>query len=386
MNVQPNRVFISYSHEDKAWLERLKPRLEDTKGLDTEYFDDQKLLAGDQWLEELQQQMNASTTALLLASSSFFKSKFIKKHELERLRELARQDRARTETSEEASLGYRLIIVPIGGDGAVKVKKELPDIQTVAPLDNPLPEDPQEAEEADVDELVDEIRRAIDPCRVFLEKSFEDTHRSIDLGELITAGLDTRVYRGQERVSPKRAVVVKVIAHGASPKEFQQSLKQMEGLTGVPNAVPVLFTDDNPEYPYYVSPFITRGSLQEHLQDNSREKWDSVRNVMLKIGRALQAARPHGMKDHCIDLRPSNVFIEGGCTIEPFVKLSLRDTAERRDKLRQRLARLRDEDRIEAVTYLLPEQLTSEGDTPAVATSDMYLLGALGCRMLQGEL
>ena len=76
-------IFISYSHNDVKWLEKLKIHL---KGLgnyyDVEEWDDQKLKASDEWENEIAKALENATIAICLVSASFMASDYIQRKEL----------------------------------------------------------------------------------------------------------------------------------------------------------------------------------------------------------------------------------------------------------------------------------------------------------------
>ena len=85
-------VFISYSHKDEDWKDRLLTHLgvlqqEDLLSL----WDDRRIEAGADWQPEIEQAMQAASVAVLLVSANFLTSKFILGEEVPRL--LARRDK-----------------------------------------------------------------------------------------------------------------------------------------------------------------------------------------------------------------------------------------------------------------------------------------------------
>jgi tetratricopeptide (TPR) repeat protein len=81
-------VFISYSHKDEIWKDRL---LEHLGGLEEEgilkTWNDRDLDPGDEWFEEIHKAMGAADVAVFLVSASSLKSKFIRHKEIPRLLE-----------------------------------------------------------------------------------------------------------------------------------------------------------------------------------------------------------------------------------------------------------------------------------------------------------
>jgi len=84
-------VFISYSHRDEAWKDRLVTQLGvlQRQGL-LDLWDDRRIAAGEDWHGEIRAAMGRATVAVLLISADFLTSQFIQGEEVPAL--LQRRD------------------------------------------------------------------------------------------------------------------------------------------------------------------------------------------------------------------------------------------------------------------------------------------------------
>jgi hypothetical protein len=81
--VKRNRVFVSYSHKDNRWLERLQVHLKPLENLGAlERWDDTLIEPGDRWREEIRRALELARVAVLIISADFLASDFIMKDEL----------------------------------------------------------------------------------------------------------------------------------------------------------------------------------------------------------------------------------------------------------------------------------------------------------------
>ncbi len=85
-------VFISYSHQDEAWKDRLLPQLQAlvTAGVAMEVWHDRKIDGGDTWYPEIQRAMDSAAAAIVLISAPFLASPFCIQQEVPAL--LKRQE------------------------------------------------------------------------------------------------------------------------------------------------------------------------------------------------------------------------------------------------------------------------------------------------------
>lgn len=79
-------IFISYSHKDEDWKNRLLTHL---KVLEKEGYcilwDDRKIQTGDDWYPEIENALNRVSVAVMLITADFLTSNFIRKKEIPRL-------------------------------------------------------------------------------------------------------------------------------------------------------------------------------------------------------------------------------------------------------------------------------------------------------------
>lgn len=80
------RVFVSYSHTDREWLDRfsLHAAVLERRGL-VDLWSDTRIGAGTAWEEEIERALTAAKVAVLLVSPAFLGSKFIWQNEMPRI-------------------------------------------------------------------------------------------------------------------------------------------------------------------------------------------------------------------------------------------------------------------------------------------------------------
>lgn len=89
-----NGVFVSYSHGDARWLERLRKHLRPLEREGVEVWDDTRLQPGKPWREEIRKALSGAKVAILLISADFLASEFIVTNELPPLLKAAEDDGA----------------------------------------------------------------------------------------------------------------------------------------------------------------------------------------------------------------------------------------------------------------------------------------------------
>ena len=85
-------VFVSYSHKDEPWKDRLLPQLNALvqAGVAMQVWQDRKIDGGDKWYPEIQDAMASAAVAILLISADFLASPFCVQEEVPAL--LKRQE------------------------------------------------------------------------------------------------------------------------------------------------------------------------------------------------------------------------------------------------------------------------------------------------------
>ena len=84
--MNPPRIFISYSHQDEAWKNRLLAHLEVLQMQDMlSIWVDTDIGAGEDWRAKIEEAIDAASVAILLISADFLRSKFIMGDEVPRI-------------------------------------------------------------------------------------------------------------------------------------------------------------------------------------------------------------------------------------------------------------------------------------------------------------
>ena len=97
-------IFISYSHKDEMWKDRLMTHLQVLALEDYfEVWDDRQITTGEDWYTEIEQAMTQASLAVLLVTANFLTSDFIRGKEVPHLMERRRSEGMRV---------YPIIVAP----------------------------------------------------------------------------------------------------------------------------------------------------------------------------------------------------------------------------------------------------------------------------------
>ncbi len=128
-----NKIFVSYSHKDADWLERLslqlKPYLRQAES-DLDLWDDRRIQPGGQWETEIETALQAAGVAVVLVSANFLGSSFVADKELPVIINAARKGDLRLIWLYLSPAGYEM--TPLAEFQAVHdTKKPLAAMSTV---------------------------------------------------------------------------------------------------------------------------------------------------------------------------------------------------------------------------------------------------------------
>ena len=145
------KVFISYSHADKEWLDRLKRHLKPmVREGRLDCWDDTRIQPGADWQQEIRHALDAAQVAVLVISADFFASDFIATDELPPLLAAAQAE------------GVRVLPVIISASRFARTPN-LARFQAANSPDRPLDEMPPAEQEKVLDRLAHTIESIVDP-------------------------------------------------------------------------------------------------------------------------------------------------------------------------------------------------------------------------------
>ena len=153
-----NRVFVSYCHKDKEWLDKFRDVLApEIRNGRVDYWDDRELRPGDPWYDRIIESISVSRVAVLFVTPDFLSSRFIMEDELPRI----------IKASEH---GLTIIWIPVFGafydsDTSPQVK-DITKLQAAFDAGRPLAELDDTSQTVKLLELCRHIQKLLNPGRV----------------------------------------------------------------------------------------------------------------------------------------------------------------------------------------------------------------------------
>ncbi len=147
---QRKQVFVSYSHKDTEWLERLQtfldPAIYAKKILPP--WTDSQIKPGEKWFEKIEEALASAKVAVLLVSQNFLASDFIRKEELPPLLEAAEKE------------GVKIIWIYL--NYCSYKYTALKNLQAAHKISDPLESLPKPEQDRILNEICDEIVAAVE--------------------------------------------------------------------------------------------------------------------------------------------------------------------------------------------------------------------------------
>jgi hypothetical protein len=144
----PARLFVSYSHEDKRWLEELRlalsPWIRENR---IDFFADTEIAPDSEWRREIESRLTGANVAVLLVTTKFLDSDFIQNVELPVILEQARIG------------SLRLLWVPVGH--SLVLETPLGQFQAAVDLKRPLDTLPPSQRSKKWVEIAQSIKEAV---------------------------------------------------------------------------------------------------------------------------------------------------------------------------------------------------------------------------------
>jgi internalin A len=144
-----DKIFISYSHKDKKFLEELLTHLKPLERAGRVLtWSDKQIQAGAKWFDQIKTAVDETRVAVMLVTKDFLASDFIDQYELGPL------------LKEAENGGVRILWVPVRA--CAYAETSLKKYQAVIPPEKPLAEMKAERDKAWV-KVCEEIKKAVNP-------------------------------------------------------------------------------------------------------------------------------------------------------------------------------------------------------------------------------
>lgn len=197
-----------------------------------------------------------------------------------------------------------------------------------------------------------------------------------DIDREIGRGASAAVYLAEE-TGERRQVAVKVLhaelAQALGAQRFLREIRVAASLSH-PHLVPIEDSGHVGDVFYYVSPYLSDGSLRMRLKRERQLSVEEAVNIARDVGEALQHVHSHGIVHR--DVKPENILFSGprACVADFGIARAV-DAAIGETITSTGLV-------VGTPTYMSPEQ--ASGDKAVDARSDQYSLACVVYEMLAG--
>ena len=380
---KPLQIFVSYSHEDSAWIRRLFNEYIQTTFGDCRIWTDAQIRVGQQWGSEIQRHLEGSSVAILLVSKCFLKSKFIMANEYPRI------------LQRNADAHCRVVWIPVNikEETIRRLAPDLLKIQWGTGFREALPASSDAGVDPDMVERVrlhirGKVQAAVDPVGAELARLVTPRY---DIREWLGEGNLASIYRARDNVL-ERNVAIKVLKDKDQRDRFMDDVRIAIQTSDHPGFVNIYDADMGETATYCVLQLVEGQNLRQRIIDYPQGlPIERIRRIFLVIASAL--ARAHAMGVTYGNIKPSNIIFNQDN--EPFIlpvgrrrdgSRYARRLADLLQRIAQRaaLGQPPDEPDREDLVYLLPEHFDQQYEEIDSAKSDQYMLGLLAYEMISG--
>ena len=366
-----DRIFVSYSHQDAAWLKRFQIMLQPAQRVrPLELWSDREIEAGEDWKSKIDKAIETARVALLLVSDDFLASEFIFSEELPRI------------LKRHQSGGMLIRWVALGA--ALVEESPLAGLQASFDPKTPLNSLDEPARDRAIRDICREILSALgqyvvldnDARQMLKDRVQETVAPNVELGDEIGCGDYSVVYAGKR--GPRRVAVKAIVKSPFQSwvlEAYQVRLEKALHLRDRHFIHIYDYTFDNRQG-CVVMEQVEGATLAQRLEIAQGKKLSEslVASILHQIAGALDEA--HGQDLIYGALRPVNIFIDEADDVR-LSALDLSNETLRSERMRNGLVATYD-----LMTYMTPEQYVGE---PITRLTDQYSLGLLALELLNGE-
>ena len=362
----PPSIFISYSHADESWKDRVVTQLrslESEGGFDV--WDDRRIAVGDDWYPEIEKALTHASVAILLISAKFLTSRFIKGEEVPRLLKRREDERLRVIPLILKPCAWKRISWlkdiqvrpkdghPLSGGSEHEIEVELAELvasvddylKALPDVSNPLDSSPESSPAIDQPRYQNERIRTVSEA---LEAAYERQETLLSAGQDTTAvtkeilslkrkmrqgpqlkagdflwdgrlkllerlgsGGFATIWKGIDR-KRHELVAIKVL-HGqhvddrSRRERFFRGARRMAALQhqGIVRVLEENLEDEH--YHFFVMEYLGGKDFQHAVLHNLISVSERL-NIICAVGKALQYAHEQGVIHR--DIKPANIVLD----------------------------------------------------------------------------